>query len=86
MNIDLNKYKLSLPLVKSFLENNKNIDRLELASTIAVSTHVPLIVVYYYIAFFEGMSDNMKEGIERVIKFYNYEKIEGIEDYERKQE
>lgn len=51
-----------------------------IASTFSVSTHVPIIAVYYYIAKLEGMTPQIEEKISFLKDFYKVDKIEGLEE------
>jgi hypothetical protein len=46
----------------------------------SVATHVPLIVVAYYIMKIEGTSDELQTIINRLMAFYKYDELVGIEE------
>ncbi len=70
-----------LPVVKTMLDNNPHSDYVDLANTIAVTSHVPLIVIFYYLMYYVGNKDSIINSIQSLKTFYGYENILNSEPY-----
>ena len=81
MTINLNDYKVILNSIKAILENNPNNSYSKLASECAVATQAPVIVCCYYIAHLVGINPEIQNLIDRLVVFYKYDKIYGVEDW-----
>jgi hypothetical protein len=80
MKIDLLKYKNNIRILKSYLTVNASMSFSDKMTNYSVATHVPLIVVAYYIMKIEGPSEEFNETIKRLIAFYKYDEIIGIDE------
>lgn len=49
-------------------------------TNLSVSTHIPLIVIAYYIMKIEGPSEEFKNAVERLTKFYKYDELIGVQE------
>lgn len=80
MKINLDHYKLSKKFIQEwFLLKSR--DNPEYAvSLLSISTHVPCIVVAFYIGEINGWTKEILDIIERLIIFYKYTEILGIPD------
>lgn len=80
MKIDLLRYKNSLQVIESYLKANPNLSFNDKMTNFSVATHVPLIVVAYYIRKIEGPSEDFEKAIERLTAFYKYDELTGIDE------
>lgn len=77
MVVHLGHYRLSVPFIKFLYEKYKDTEKLAtLVSSIAVSTNVPVIAVYYYVAEFSGLTSEIDANIKSLMTFYQYERVE----------
>ena len=78
MTLNLNRYRLACkPIVAGFLTRQPEANRIELMSVIAVTINCPIIAVGHYMLELEGTSPGLRESIDRLIKFYDIDKLEG---------
>jgi len=78
MRIDLNSYHLIRPFIKNWYKNNVNKDVSNAVSMIAASPpYYPCIAVAFILAEELGYTAELREIIERLIKFYRYTEIIG---------
>jgi hypothetical protein len=80
MKIDLLKYKHNLENIKGYLKVNVNLSFNDKMTNYSVATHVPLIVVAYYIMKIEGPSAEFDATIKRLTEFYKYDEVVGLEE------
>jgi len=80
MKIDLLKYKNNLPIIASYLKVNSNLSFNDKMTNFSVATHVPLIVVAYYIMKVEGPSEDFTKAVKRLTDFYKYDELIGIQE------
>lgn len=80
MKIDLLKYKQTIDALKGFLKANVELSFNDKMTNYSVATHIPLIVVAYYIIKIEGPSEEAHATIKRLITFYKYDEIVGIKE------
>lgn len=80
MKIDLLRYKSNLNTIRTYLQVNQNMSLNDKVTNYSVATHVPLIVVAYYIMKIEGASDELQTIINRLMAFYKYDELVGIEE------
>ena len=76
MIIKLDDYTVNRKPVREFIEANKELDFNELLKRLVIITSCPVIVVSYFIGEVIGFTPEIKERIETLTKFYDYEKIE----------
>ena len=78
MKIDLNSYLLSKPFIqKWYLEKGGN-DPKKAVSIMSSSTHIPAIVVAFYIGEVDGWSKEIMSTIKSLNNFYDYTEILNI--------
>lgn len=77
MTIDLNKYRVNIPVIKAWIKQKHGQNPIDFASELAVATNVPIIVVFHYIGEIIGFSDELNDKIEKLKKFYGITKIIG---------
>lgn len=80
MKIDLLKYKRNLPAVENYLKANPQMSFDDKMTNLSVVTYVPLIVVAHYIMKIEGKSKEFDAAIVRLMAFYKYDEVVGIEE------
>lgn len=77
MIIDLNKYRLSLPMLNAMLHDKTEKERYEHISLLALSTHVPVIAVVCFIEELYGNNIQLTTLLTQLCKFYNIDEIVG---------
>ena len=77
MTIDLNRYRINVPLVESWIKFKKDKDPADLAGELAIATNVPIIAILHYIGETVGFSDKINADIESLKKFYGITQIIG---------
>lgn len=80
MKIDLLRYKNNLPIIASYLKINSNLSFNDKMTNFSVATHIPLIVVAYYIMKVEGPSEDFTNAVERLTNFYRYDELIGVQE------
>lgn len=68
----LGKYRANVPFVINYLKNNQGKPIGGLISQIAVATMVPAVVIAHYVGELQGYTPEVKDSIERLVKFYGY--------------
>lgn len=71
MNYD--HYRINIPSIKQATIELDPDERYAIISTIAVSTHVPIIAVCYFMGELYGFDDRLTSFIERLKIFYRSE-------------
>lgn len=80
MKIDLLRYKNNLPAVSGYLKINSNLSFNDKMTNLSISTHMPLLVVAYYIMKIEGSSPEFEAAIKSLTNFYKYDEPTGIKE------
>ena len=80
MTIDLLRYKTNLPAVANYLKANSQMSFDDKMTNLSVITYVPLIVIAHDIMKIEGKSKEFDTAITRLMAFYKYDEIVGIEE------
>jgi hypothetical protein len=80
MVIDLARYRIAFPQIKTFWERNQGRPISEFASRAAVASGAPIIVVYHYLGEIIGFNDEIKSAIERLKIFYRISEIIGVQE------
>lgn len=74
--LKLGKYRLNFDFIRKLLLNKKPEERRKFISEIAIATCVPVIIVCYYVLEIYGPSEEITSLTERLMKFYNVDKVE----------
>lgn len=75
MNLEVYRYKSVKPAIESYFKNNPDVGVEEACSTLAVSTHVPLLAVCYFTEEVLGSSPELESLKNRIRIFYRYDKV-----------
>lgn len=87
MKIDLSKYHNIRSTIRSMIQNNTGRDHNELVANMAVACSCPVVACCYYYAEALGhMPEETRSQIRTLMKFYQYDAIDGIESLEAKSE
>lgn len=80
MNFDVSRYRVNKPQVKAWLERTEGKDLEGEIAAMAVAMGCPLIAVYCYVGELIGFTPDVKDGLERIMRFYKYTSVTGIEE------
>lgn len=73
MIIDLNRYRRNIkPLVQYYVERNPDINKSDALTVVAGMTDCHIVAVGYYMAELFGMTEELRNSLDRLEKFYNY--------------
>lgn len=78
MIVDIEKYALNRPFIRTWIEQNRNIDLKKAIGILASSIGVPCIVVAYYLGEVSGWPLEIEESIQTYMKFYRYDEVLNI--------
>ena len=80
MILDLNKYRASLPTIRSICATNFNNGKkpIDVGPQVAVALNFPVLAAYYFIAELFGSDAEVEAEIVFLRKFYGYTHVEGL--------
>jgi hypothetical protein len=81
MEINLRYYKIVIPAIESIVKMNSTSTPIELTAICSVATGAHVIACGYYVASIIGLSDILKEHIERLKKFYKIDTVLYIDEF-----
>ncbi len=74
-SIDASKYRVNIPLIATMLGDKTNEVRLEMLSSLALITGVPIIIVATYIQELYGDIPGLSDKKQRLMEFYQVDQI-----------
>lgn len=86
MKIDINKYRHAEVWIKRILDEKvesvgkENVNWGREISEISATSQIPVIAVLQFVGEMFGFTPEMTENKEKIIKFYKYTKIIGIDN------
>jgi cytochrome P450 len=75
VTIDLNRYAILLPTVKSFCADNADAEPKEVIDRLTQMTSAPIIVIAHFVGMTIGYKDQINDLINSVSDFYGYDGI-----------
>lgn len=75
MKLDADTYRVNIPTIRVLTEDKTQAERIKLIGTIAVITHVPIIIVAHYIGEMYGVTEELKSLLNTLMKFYTIDEV-----------
>ena len=76
--MNINHYSGSKKEIVNLFFEQKGSNRLQNITLVAVSTHVPIIAVLFFVGEELGWPEDVLESIKMIAKVYNYKNIQGV--------
>jgi hypothetical protein len=80
MKIDVSLYSSNLPFVKILIDRNKEKTPVQMVNVITKATECPIVASAYLIATHIGMTKELQDFVDRMVIFYKYTEISGIQE------
>lgn len=77
MTLDIDKYRINIPFIETYINNQPNMDFEAELTILAASKDIPIIAVCYYMGELYGFNTRLLNKINRLKIFYNVSNIIG---------
>lgn len=77
--LNANEYLIQKKVIKAWIDARPDFKYKEEVGLIALSTHLHIVLVSYFIGYLYGFSDEIKDKMKRDMKFYTIDRVIEIE-------